>query len=78
MGNMALSRVKNCSWEVVTPVPEKPAFWEAQVSPAEAAGLSTQVRELRAAYTICSLLFGTCAHPFPWGLASGSLSFGCA
>lgn len=51
------------------PVPEEPAFWEAQVSPAEAAGLSTQMRELRAAHAICSLLFGACAHPFPWGLA---------
>jgi len=38
--NTVLNRNKNCSWEAATPVSEEPAFWEAQVSPAEAGGLS--------------------------------------
>ena len=55
IGNMVLNRRKNCPREAATSVSEEPAFQEAQVSPAKAAGLNRQVREPRAARTVCSL-----------------------
>lgn len=81
---MVLNRRENCSQEAANPASEEagrhsPAFWEIQASPTETAGLERPARERRAAHPTDSLLLGACTHPFPQGLAQGSLtSFMCA